>query len=276
MSTRVCAGSSLIHRRGALAGSGKSLAQDNSENNKVPLPPGDRSGPEFRKTPKVALAKGSIKVAIVDDDPVVRFGLRHMLGEDPAIAIAAEIEDLESLREALPRLDADIVMLDLALENTHGVEALRIFRESATRAKVIAFTSFDDEERIIQAAEFGVNGYLLKGFDQDELLDAIHTVYRGGSALESRVAEKIIKYMNRRLNSLSAPESFRFSAREKEVLELLAVGKTNREIGKSLRISESTVKFHMHAILEKLDASNRTEAVTIAAQHGLIVLHSAQ
>ena len=137
--------------------------------------------------------------------------------------------------------------------------------------RVIIYTSHDDEDRIVQAAELGVDGYLLKGCGQRELLDAVHSVYDGGTALESSVASKLMKHMNRR-SSRNDVDTVRFSKRETQVLEQLASGSTNREIGTTLFISESTVKFHVHAILSKFDASNRTEAVSIAAKLGIIEL----
>jgi len=111
----------------------------------------------------------------------------------------------------------------------------------------------------------------VKGCGQRELLDAVHSVYDGGTALESSVASKLMKHMNRR-SSRNEVEAVRFSKREKQVLEQLASGSTNRKIGTTLFISESTVKFHVHAILSKFDASNRTEAVSIAAKLGIIEL----
>ena len=136
---------------------------------------------------------------------------------------------------------------------------------------VIIYTSHDDEERIIQAAELGVDGYLLKGCPKEEIVSAIRSVHDGGTALEASVASKLMHHMHRRTSSKEQP-AIQFSKREKQVLELLAEGKTNRDIGTKLFISESTVKFHVHAILSKLDASNRTEAVSIAVHQGIIDL----
>jgi NarL family two-component system response regulator LiaR len=215
--------------------------------------------------------RSRIKIAIVDDHPVVRFGLQQMLGSDDEIEIVAELGSIRDAVSMLGESDVDVMLLDLELEDAHGVDALRILREARPDARVIIYTSYDDDERIVQAAELGVEGYLLKGCGQRELFTAIRNVHRGGTALEPSVAGKIMKHMNGRSQHRGV-DRFRFSKREKQVLELLAGGKTNRAIGKSLFISESTVKFHMHAILDKLDARNRTQAVSIAAQHGLIEL----
>jgi len=212
-----------------------------------------------------------IKMVVVDDHPVVRFGVRQMLTSGGNIEVVAELDDIDTLAEVLADNAVDIVLLDLELEHTHGVDALRILREVSPDVRVIIYTSHDDEDRIVQAAELGVDGYLLKGCGQRELLSAVHSVYDGGTALESSVASKLMKHMNRR-SSRNEINTVRFSKRETQVLEQLATGSTNREIGTTLFISESTVKFHVHAILSKFDASNRTEAVSIAAKLGIIEL----
>ena len=213
----------------------------------------------------------SIKTIIVDDHPVVRFGVKQMLSATENIEVVAEMDDVDNLIQVLNDTGADIVLLDLELDHTHGTDALRLVREQAPDTKVIIYTSHDEEDRIVQAAELGVDGYLLKGCGQRELVSAIESVSIGGIALESTVAGKLMHHMNRRSSADETP-TVRFSKRETQVLELLANGKTNRDIGETLFISESTVKFHVHSILNKLDASNRTEAVSIAAQLGLIDL----
>ena len=213
----------------------------------------------------------AIRALVVDDHPVVRYGIKHMLDAEPDITVVGELEDIRGLGTVLSELEPDVVLLDLELGETHGVDALRKFREEAPEMHVIIYTSHDEEDRIIQAAELGVDGYLLKGCPKDEIISAIHSVHDGGTALESSVAAKLMHHMNQRSSRREKP-AIQFSKREKQVLELLAAGKTNRDIGTTLFISESTVKFHVHAILSKLDAGNRTEAVSIAAQQGIIDL----
>jgi DNA-binding NarL/FixJ family response regulator len=211
----------------------------------------------------------TIKTIIVDDHPVVRFGVKQMLTANNEIEVVAEMDDVDHLLEKIVETNADIVLLDLELDHGDGVDALRLLREKAPHVRVIIYTSHDDEERIVQAAELGVDGYLLKGCGQRELVSAIQSVSAGGIALEPAVAGKLMQYMNKRSSTANA-DNIRFSKREAQVLKLIAVGKTNKEIGETLFISESTVKFHVHAILNKLDASNRTEAVSVATQLGLI------
>ena len=212
-----------------------------------------------------------IRVLIVDDHPVVRYGLRHMLESETDIEVVGELDDVRGIGEKLPDLRPDVVLLDLELGDTHGVDALRCVREAVPEVSVIIYTSHDDEERIIQAAELGVDGYLLKGSPKRQIISAVRSVNEGGTALESSVAAKLIHHMNKRGTQDKKP-AVHFSKRETEVLKLAAAGKTNRDIGNTLFISESTVKFHMHAILNKLGAGNRTEAVSIAVQQGVISL----
>ena len=144
-------------------------------------------------------------------------------------------------------------------------------REIAPQLKIIVYTSHDEEEYIIQAAELGVDGYLLKGSPKEEIVGAVRSVSEGGTAIESAVAAKLMHHMTKRSTRAKQPV-VSFSKRETQVLGLLAGGKTNRDIGTTLFISESTVKFHVHAILSKLDATNRTEAVSIAVKQGVISL----
>jgi len=213
----------------------------------------------------------SIRILIVDDHPVVRFGVKHILDAESDIDVVGDIEGLDGISEVLARLEPDVVLLDLELGDTPGVDALRQIHEVAPELKVIVYTSHDEEEYIIQAAELGVDGYLLKGSPKEEIVGAVRSVNEGGSAIESAVAAKLMHHMTRRSSRSKLP-AVTFSKRETQVLELLAGGKTNRDIGSTLFISESTVKFHVHAILSKLDATNRTEAVSLAVKQGIISL----
>ena len=213
----------------------------------------------------------SIRVLIVDDHPVVRYGVRHVLESDPAILVVGELECVRGIAEKLPEMRPDVVLLDLELGDICGVEALRMLREAAPDLRVIVYTTHDDDESIIEAAKLGIDGYLLKGSPKEEIIGAVRSVSGGGTAIEPAVAAKLMRHMNKRSTKAAEPQ-IRFSNREIQVLGLLAGGKTNRDIGKALFISESTVKFHVHAILNKLDAKNRTEAVSLAVQMGVVSL----
>ena len=215
--------------------------------------------------------KKSVRTLIVDDHPVVRFGVKHILEAEPDIEVVGDVEGMDGIADVLDRLAPDVVLLDLELADLDGVEALRRLREIAPQLKVIVYTSHDEEDYIIQAAELGVDGYLLKGSPKEEIVGAVRSVNEGGTAIESAVAAKLMSHMNKRSARAQQPV-VSFSKREKQVLELLAGGKTNREIGETLFISESTVKFRVNAILSNLDASNRTEAVSVAVKQGVITL----
>ena len=139
-----------------------------------------------------------IRVLIVDDHPVVRFGLVHMLGAAGDILVVGELESTEDLIATIEAKTPDVVLLDLELGDHHGVDALQQVHDSCPSVRVVIYTSHDDEQRIIQAAELGVDGYLLKGCPQDELIRAIRSVCDGGTALEASVAAKLMNHMNQR------------------------------------------------------------------------------
>lgn len=212
-----------------------------------------------------------IRTVIVDDHPVIRYGLRHLLEAEADIEVIAELASVDDARRLLAELRPDVVLLDLELDDASGVDALKVLRELDTELRIIIYTSHDAEERIVKAAELGVDGYLLKGSPRQQIVGAVRSVNDGGKAIEPAVAATLMRHMNRRAPH-RAMAMIQFSRREQQVLKLLAAGKTNRDIGKRLCISESTVKFHVHAILHKLEATNRTEAVFMAVQQGLVSL----
>ena len=215
----------------------------------------------------------AVRILIVDDHPVVRNGLAAMLGTQSDFQVVGEagsgIEALEIVRNHQP----DVVLLDLEMPELDGVETLKLLRSDYPKAKVIIFTAFDTDERIVSAVQAGAKGYLLKGSPRDNIFQAIRVVSEGGTTLEPIVTSKLMNHIANR-ESASADRNLidPLTDRETEVLELLAQGKTNNEIAESLVISQRTVKFHVSSILKKLGASNRTKAVTLASQYGLIKL----
>ena len=153
-------------------------------------------------------------------------------------------------------------------------------RRVAPRPRIIVFTAFDNDERIIAALEAGANGYLLKGAPRDEIFNAIRVTMQGGSLLQPVIASKLLRHMGHHplarstTSDLSQPLYEALTERELKVLSLLAQGMPNKEIASHLIISERTAKFHVSSIMGKLGATNRTEAVSLAAQRGLITLRS--
>lgn len=227
-----------------------------------------------------------IRILLADDHPIVREGLRAVLETQADFQVIAEAaRGDEALRLALA-LQPDVLLLDLEMPILDGVETIRRLRQQQPVARIIVFTAFDNDERIIHAVQAGANGYLLKGAPREEIFKAIRITMDGGSLLQPVVASKLLRHMNHQPPLAGSQSSFShhvtaqhvppyeaLTERELEVLNLLAQGMPNKEIAAQLVISERTAKFHVSSIMGKLGATNRTEAVSLAAQKGLITLH---
>jgi len=208
-----------------------------------------------------------IRILIADDHPIVREGLTAVLETQPDFVIVGAAASGTQAVERAAELQPDVILLDLALPELDGVAALRQIRAADPAAHVIIFTAFDTDERILAAVQAGAQGYLLKGAPREELFQAIRVVYSGGSLLQPVVAARLLRQFS---GAAALPEQL--TDRELEVLRQLAKGRQNKEIATELWISERTVKFHVSAILAKLAVGNRTEAVSKAAQLGLVEL----
>ncbi len=202
-----------------------------------------------------------IRILVVDDHPVVRDGLAAMLNTQSDFEVVGEASDGEEAVRKVADSDPDVLLLDLEMPGVDGIETLQRLRERKARARAIVFTVFDTDERIVSAMKAGAKGYLLKGAPRGDVFRAVRVVNEGGSLLEPLIASRF-------LDSINNPDAL--TARQKEVLKLIATGLLNKEIADRLYISERTVKFHVSEILAKLGAGNRTEAVAIATQKGLI------
>lgn len=213
----------------------------------------------------------SIRILIVDDHPIVREGLIAVLETQSDFLVVGHASAGNQVLELTNSLSPDVILLDLELPDSDGVTVLQQVRSIHTTIKVIVFTAFDTDERIIGAVRAGAQGYLLKGAPREELFQAIRVVHEGGSLLQPVVAARLLRQVSTPAEPPEIVESL--TERELEVLHLLAKGRQNKEIANDLIISERTVKFHVSAILAKLHVSNRTEAVTKAAQIGLIALN---
>jgi len=212
----------------------------------------------------------TIQILIVDDHPIVRDGLVAILNTQPDFEVLGEAASGEEALTLFQRQTPDVILLDLEMPGMDGVQVIRQLREIQPDVKVVVFTAFDTDERILSALQAGAKGYLLKGAPRSELFSAIRIVHSGGSLLQPVVASRL-------LNQLATPQPSQqlveeLTPREHEVLRLLAQGLQNKEIAAALFITERTVKFHITSILAKLGAGNRTEAVTIALQRGLVEL----
>jgi len=204
-----------------------------------------------------------IRIVLADDHPVVRAGLAAMLETQVDFAVVGEAGDGQQALEKVRALKPDVLLLDLEMPVVDGVEALVSMRAEELAVSAIIFTVFDSDERILGALQAGARGYLLKGAPREDVFQAIRVVHQGGSLLEPVVASKLLGQVRGGLRD-------GLTAREQEVLEAVALGLQNKEIAARIFVSERTVKFHVSSLLRKLGAGNRTEAVSVAAQRGLI------
>jgi DNA-binding NarL/FixJ family response regulator len=213
-----------------------------------------------------------IRIAIADDHPVVREGLAAMLETQPDLEIVGQAETGPEAVALVASRAPDVLLLDLEMPGLDGVGVLRRLRETDAPTRVIVFTVFDTDERIIAAVEAGAAGYLLKGAPRAEVFAAVRTVAAGGSLLAPVAASAVLRRVRGEEAPNAAPTNPVLTPRERSVLEHLARGLPNKQIAAALGISERTVKFHVSAVFAKLGAANRTDAVARAAQAGLITL----
>lgn len=199
-----------------------------------------------------------IRILVVDDHPIVRDGLKAVLALEPDFEVVGEAADGHQALQRYLELNPDLVMLDLEMPGLDGIGTLKQLPASA---RVLVLTVFDTDERILEAIRSGARGYLLKDSPREQIFQALRLIHAGGTLLPSQA-----------LTRLMAPGREQLTPREQEVLGCVALGEANRDIAERLGVSERTIKFHVSAILGKLGAVNRTEAVRLAAEQGLIRL----
>lgn len=207
----------------------------------------------------------SVKILITDDHPVVRTGIRGMLDGEPDFEVVGEAEDGREAVELTRKLRPDVVLMDLRMPNMDGVEATARIREEKPDTHVLVLTTYESDADILRAIESGATGYLLKDAPKNDLFSAIRNTAEGKSPLAPEVASRLMRHMR-------SPEEEALSAREIEVLNLVAQGTSNKKIAKELWIGETTVKSHLLHIYEKLGVTDRTAAVTAALKRGIIRL----
>jgi DNA-binding NarL/FixJ family response regulator len=216
-----------------------------------------------------------IRTMIVDDHALFRRGLEMVLEEEPDIDLVGQASDgaeaVEKAAESLP----DVVLMDIRMPRSSGIEACRAMKEAAPSAKIVILTISDEEEDLFEAIRAGASGYLLKDIPLDEVADTVRAVHGGQSLINPSMAAKLLTEFaalarrddEERAQEVPAP---RLTEREMQVLKLVARGMNNRDIAKELFISENTVKNHVRNILEKLQIHSRMEAVMVAVREKLI------
>lgn len=199
----------------------------------------------------------TIRVFLVDDHLVVRAGLRALLNTQPDVEVVGEASSGEEAATAIQSALPDLVMMDLDMgTGMHGAEAIKRLRSDGVDVPVLVFTTYDTDADVVRAVDAGAIGYLLKDSTPDEIFGAVRGALAGRSVLSPAVASRLVQQMQRPQEALTA--------RESELLSLLAEGMTNRELGKALFISEATVKTHLGHIYAKLGVDTRSAAVSVA------------
>jgi DNA-binding NarL/FixJ family response regulator len=203
-----------------------------------------------------------IRVMVVDDHPLMRVGVASIVNARSDMMVVAQTGTGEEAVTLFMKHKPDVTLMDLRLPAMSGVDAIRSIRSTHSRARFVVLTTYEGDADIHRALEAGAQGYVIKGMPYQTLVDALQRVHRGGRVLPPPVARALASRM---------PDSD-LSAREQEVLRLLASGNSNKDIASLLGITEATVKCHVSAILVRLNVSDRTEAVVTALQRGLVHL----
>lgn len=205
-------------------------------------------------------AGDKIRVVIVEDHPTFRMGLVALLNSQADMRVVAEYDSAEALLAVVAATPADVVLMDLRLPGMGGVEAtLALVRQPGVKAKVVVLTTYHADEDIFRALQSGAHSYLLKDMSTEEIVGTIRSVHQGGAAIPPRIAERLAQRQA-------------LTLREQEVLQLLVRGRSNKEIGAQLFISDETVKSHLKTLFAKLKVRDRTEAAISAVRHGIVHL----
>lgn len=214
---------------------------------------------------------GAIRVCVVDDQTLVRQGIRHLLELSPEVTVAAEAADGDEALRVVADAAPDVLLLDLRMPGRDGIATLEALRARGDGVPTLVLTTFDDDELVLRALRAGADGYLLKDVTLEELVGAIRTLAGGGSLVRPALTERLLRAVPRLpepIDDLPPPQPL--TERELEILRLLAGGYANREIADALRLAEGTVKNHVSSLLAKLGVRDRTRAVLRALQCGLL------
>jgi two-component system, NarL family, response regulator LiaR len=215
------------------------------------------------------MSQPPIRVLIVDDHAVVREGLRTFLELQDGIEVVGEAQDGEQALARVAELRPDVVVMDLVMPKLDGVGAMRELQRRARAPRVLVLTSFVDDERLMPAIEAGAAGYLLKNVDPADLARAVRAAHAGEAMLDPTVAARLVERIALRERAASTRLD-KLTRREREVLECIAHGRSNKQIARELGVAEKTVKTHVGHLLAKLDVADRTQAALLAVSEGLV------
>lgn len=211
----------------------------------------------------------TIRILLVDDHEVVRLGMKVLLDKHQGFTVVAEADSEEEAVEQAIRHEPDIILMDIRLAGGSGIEACHQIVEVLPDTKVIMLTSFADDELLFAAIRAGATGYVLKQVGGGELIRALEATARGESMLDPSLTQRVFVEVRRSIQKEEAVAFADLTGQEKQVLALIAAGKTNREIATQLYLSEGTVRNYVSSILSKLNVSNRAEAAAYAIKHHL-------
>jgi RNA polymerase sigma factor (sigma-70 family) len=205
-----------------------------------------------------------ITIAIVEDLDEVREGLKNFLALSPDFKVLDTYKTGEEAAEDIPKLEPDIVIMDINLPGMTGIECVRAVRKKTSRTQFMMFTVYENDEKVFEALKAGASGYLLKNTSLIHIVEALRELYDGGSPMSANIARKLVMNFQEQMKNESYEDMALLSVRENETLHLLSQGLLYKEIAEQLGISTSTVRQHIHRIYEKLHVQNRTEALNKA------------
>ena len=216
--------------------------------------------------------KPSIRVLLVDDHPLFRKGIASLLSSEPGFEVLGEASDGQEAIEKARDLMPDVILMDISMPGVNGLEATQRIKQEIPYVRIVILTVSDEDQNLFEAIKSGAQGYLLKKIEPQTLFQTLRGVLEGEAPLSRVMATKLLAEFARQRRAASEPRTptATLTEREKEVLGLLAAGKTNKEIAGALRIAENTVKNHLKNILEKLHLENRVQAATFALREGLL------
>ena len=212
---------------------------------------------------------GKIKIVVADDHAVVRQGICHLLQREPDLEVIGEAGDGEAAVKIIEQLRPDVAIVDIAMPKLNGIEVTRRVKPCCASTAILILTAYDDDEYISALLEAGAAGYLLKGVESREVVEAVRAVYAGESVLDPAIARKVFSHFTSTTTKVGkAKAALELSEREMEVLKRAARGMSNKDIASELSISMRTVQGHLASIFNKLGVGSRTEAVFQAVKRG--------